>query len=84
MWPWPGVEGGVLTRVGHARVVPRHTWLEVLGGHRAHMVMWHWAHTQQALMGALHGHAVGGAVSSHHALGGGGGAGNDNNNDTHA
>lgn len=67
---WAGAAGTVaLTLMKHARV-PRHTLLEMVRRQVGppYSVRWHCRHTQQALMGALHGH-VRWAVSSHHALG---------------
>lgn len=66
---WAGVARTVaLTLMKHARV-PRHTLLEMV---RRQVrppcrVRCHWGHTQQALMGTLHGH-VRWPVSSKHAL----------------
>lgn len=67
---WAGVARTVaLTLMNHARV-PRHTLLKMVRRQvgAPSRVRWHWCHTQQALMGTLHGH-VRWAVSSHHALG---------------
>lgn len=58
-----------LTLMWHARV-PRHALLEMVRRQvrTPCRVRWHWGHTQQTLMGALHGH-VRWTVSSHHAFG---------------
>lgn len=60
---WAGVSTTVaLTLMEHARV-PRHSLLEMM----RRQVRWHRGHTQQALMGTLHGHVR--WISAHHALG---------------